>query len=138
MGGTTSHNRRYLIGGAGLVAVALSAYGLARLLEAPLGPIAATIAPQRYVQSLTDGELFWIIENGIRFTGMPGWGTGTPEGEQASWHLAMVRHEHTRTAPCSCHAAAQESAQVNDRKQRASYVCDAANPTFRTRHSCQH
>ena len=56
MGGKTSHNRRYLIGGAGLVAVALSAYGLARLLEAPLGPIAATIAPQRYVQSLTDGE----------------------------------------------------------------------------------
>jgi mono/diheme cytochrome c family protein len=38
-------------------------------------------------QSLTDGELFWIIENGIRFTGMPGWATGTPAGEEASWHL---------------------------------------------------
>ena len=36
---------------------------------------------------LTDGELFWIIENGIRFTGMPGWGSGTPEGGLASWHL---------------------------------------------------
>jgi mono/diheme cytochrome c family protein len=30
-------------------------------------------------QSLSDGELFYIIENGIRFTGMPGWGTGKPE-----------------------------------------------------------
>ena len=38
-------------------------------------------------QDLTDGELFWIIENGVRFTGMPAWGTGTPEGEQASWEL---------------------------------------------------
>jgi mono/diheme cytochrome c family protein len=27
-------------------------------------------------QSLSDGELFYIIENGIRFTGMPGWGKG--------------------------------------------------------------
>jgi mono/diheme cytochrome c family protein len=38
-------------------------------------------------QNLTDGELFWIIENGIRFTGMPAWGTGTKEGEEASWQL---------------------------------------------------
>jgi mono/diheme cytochrome c family protein len=38
-------------------------------------------------QDLTDGELFWIIENGIRFTGMPAWSTGTKEGETASWHL---------------------------------------------------
>jgi len=38
-------------------------------------------------QQLTDGELFYIIENGVRLTGMPGWGTGTPEGEKASWEL---------------------------------------------------
>jgi mono/diheme cytochrome c family protein len=42
---------------------------------------------QPATQSLTDGELFWIIENGIRFTGMPGWSTGTREGEAATWHL---------------------------------------------------
>ena len=38
-------------------------------------------------QSLTDGELFSIIENGIRLTGMPAWGNGTPEGERESWAL---------------------------------------------------
>ena len=38
-------------------------------------------------QSLSDGELFSIIENGIRLTGMPAWGDGTPEGERASWSL---------------------------------------------------
>jgi mono/diheme cytochrome c family protein len=38
-------------------------------------------------QDLTDGELFWIIENGVRFTGMPAWSTGTKDGETASWRL---------------------------------------------------
>jgi mono/diheme cytochrome c family protein len=38
-------------------------------------------------QSRTDGELFSIIEHGIRLTGMPGWGNGTPEGERDSWAL---------------------------------------------------
>jgi hypothetical protein len=42
-------------------------------------------------QELTDGELFYIVENGIRFTGMPAWGgPGTAEG---SWHLVhFIRH----------------------------------------------
>jgi mono/diheme cytochrome c family protein len=38
-------------------------------------------------QQLTDGELFSIIEHGIRLTGMPAWGTGTPDGERSSWGL---------------------------------------------------
>ena len=38
-------------------------------------------------QNLSDGELFSIIENGIRLTGMPAWGTGTTEGESATWGL---------------------------------------------------
>jgi mono/diheme cytochrome c family protein len=38
-------------------------------------------------QQLSDGELFSIIEHGIRLTGMPAWGTGTPEGERGSWGL---------------------------------------------------
>ena len=45
----------------------------------------------RQTQELTDGELFYIIENGVRFTGMPGWGvTGRPE---ESWKLVhFIRH----------------------------------------------
>lgn len=38
-------------------------------------------------QQLSDGELFYFIENGVRLTGMPAWSTGTPEGEKASWEL---------------------------------------------------
>lgn len=44
-------------------------------------------------QNLEDHELFYIIENGIRLTGMPAWGTGTPEGEEDSWKLVhFIRH----------------------------------------------
>ena len=44
-------------------------------------------------QSLTDGELFSIIENGIRLTGMPGFGTGTAESAYGSWGLVhFIRH----------------------------------------------
>ena len=44
-------------------------------------------------QRLSDGELFFIIENGIRFTGMPGWSTGTKGGEESTWHLVQfIRH----------------------------------------------
>ena len=44
-------------------------------------------------QRLSDGEIFYIIEEGVRFTAMPGWSTGTPEGAAASWHLVhFIRH----------------------------------------------
>ena len=44
-------------------------------------------------QSLSDGELFSIIENGIRLTAMPGWGNGTAESAYGSWGLVhLIRH----------------------------------------------
>lgn len=50
-------------------------------------------------QQLTDGELFYIIEHGVRLTGMPAWTSGTPEGETSSWHLVhFIRHLPSMTA----------------------------------------
>lgn len=44
-------------------------------------------------QGLTDGELFAIIEDGVRFTGMPAWGDKSEESQLASWHLVhFIRH----------------------------------------------
>ena len=44
-------------------------------------------------QSLSDGELFAIIENGVRLTGMPGFGSGTAQSAQGSWSLVhFIRH----------------------------------------------
>lgn len=40
-------------------------------------------------QGLADGELFYIIRNGIRFTGMPGWGGA----DEDNWKLVLfIRH----------------------------------------------
>jgi len=50
-------------------------------------------------QNLSDGELFYIIENGVRLTGMPGWSTGTASGEESTWHLVhFIRHLPRLTA----------------------------------------
>jgi mono/diheme cytochrome c family protein len=44
-------------------------------------------------QELSDGELFYIIRNGIRFTGMPAWGSGPPDTDEESWGLVrFIRH----------------------------------------------
>jgi len=49
-------------------------------------------------QELSDGELFWIIENGVRFTGMPAFAgngehTGNHDSAQDSWELVhFIRH----------------------------------------------
>ena len=44
-------------------------------------------------QSMSDGELFWVIHNGIRFTAMPAWGSGDPEKDLDSWKLVhFIRH----------------------------------------------
>jgi mono/diheme cytochrome c family protein len=52
---------------------------------------------QADTQQMTDGELFFIIQNGIRMTGMPAWGGSTHDAqhhdEQDSWKLVrFIRH----------------------------------------------
>lgn len=43
-------------------------------------------------QSVTDGGLYWIIENGVRLTGMPAWGTGG-DNDVDTWKLVhFIRH----------------------------------------------
>jgi mono/diheme cytochrome c family protein len=43
-------------------------------------------------QDKTDGELYWIIENGIRLTGMPAWGAGGGN-DLDTWKLVhFIRH----------------------------------------------
>jgi len=56
-------------------------------------------------QRLSDGELFYVIRNGVRFTGMPAWGAGTAQDDRDSWALVhFIRH-----LP---HASADELAQM--------------------------
>lgn len=50
-------------------------------------------------QQLTDGELYYLIENGIRFTGMPAFGEEAGnEGNEETWDLVhFIRHLPTIT-----------------------------------------
>jgi mono/diheme cytochrome c family protein len=50
-------------------------------------------------QGLSDGELFYIIENGVMLTGMPGWSTNSPDGERASWQLVHFIRRLTSLTP---------------------------------------
>ena len=44
-------------------------------------------------QSMSDGEIFWTIHHGIRFTAMPAWGEGDPAQDKGSWKLVhFIRH----------------------------------------------
>lgn len=49
-------------------------------------------------QRLTDGELYWIIENGVRLTGMPAWGDGTADDADTWTCVHFVRHLNDLTA----------------------------------------
>lgn len=50
-------------------------------------------------QSLSDGELFWIVEHGVRLTGMPGFGDDDPANDAESWELVrFIRHLPRLTA----------------------------------------
>ena len=62
-------------------------------------------------QNQSDGALFYAIEHGVPFTGMPAWGTGTEDGERESWELVVfIRHLPRITAD-----ELEEMARMNPR-----------------------
>lgn len=38
-------------------------------------------------QSLADGEIFWVIQNGVRLSGMPAWNRDSKERDQSTWEI---------------------------------------------------
>lgn len=50
-------------------------------------------------QSLSDGALFAIIENGVRLTGMPSWGQQGPQDDQETWELVHFIRRLDRLTP---------------------------------------
>jgi murein L,D-transpeptidase YcbB/YkuD len=56
MTAVSSHNRRFLIAGAAVLALGAGAYGLARY-DPVIGPIAGSIAPQMYVDSIAGAQI---------------------------------------------------------------------------------
>lgn len=68
----------------------------------------------RDTQTMSDGELFFIIQNGIRFTAMPAWGTGDPAKDGGSWQLVhFIRH-----LPSLTEEELQEMATLNPKTKK--------------------
>ncbi len=63
-------------------------------------------------QSLSDGELFYIIKNGVRFTGMPAWGSDDPASDGSELEARPLhppsRRPHACRAPRDAAAQSQE------------------------------
>jgi mono/diheme cytochrome c family protein len=54
---------------------------------------------QADTQRLSDGELYYIIQNGVRLTGMPAWGQEGDTHDEDSWKLVhFIRHLPDLTA----------------------------------------
>jgi mono/diheme cytochrome c family protein len=69
-----------------------------------------------HVQHWSDAELFWIIQNGVRLTGMPSWKSSISEND--TWKLARFIHSIPR------HGAASAPTAVGSQAQAASSLQD--------------
>jgi mono/diheme cytochrome c family protein len=93
-------------------------------------PFATKMSPpvadlgERAVQEYRDGQLKWIVQNGLRFTGMPGWSGILDDSEM--WHLVrFMRHLPRRgslgvppiySQAASEHPAAERGAATAEKK----------------------
>ena len=63
-----------------------------------------------HVQHWSDAELFWIIQNGVRLTGMPSWKSSISEND--TWKLARFIHNLPRIDAASASTTLQPQAQA--------------------------
>ena len=63
-----------------------------------------------HVQHWSDGELFWIIQNGVRLTGMPSWKSSVSEDD--TWKLARFIHNLPRLDAAAASTAVQSQSQA--------------------------
>jgi predicted CXXCH cytochrome family protein len=66
-------------------------------------------------QSLTDGQIHYIIENGVRLTGMPAWGNPHEEQGDTSWKLVLLIRNLRQPS-------AQEITELRENVNSAHYV----------------
>ena len=66
-----------------------------------------------HVQHWSDAELFWIIQNGVRLTGMPSWKSSISDDD--TWKLARFIHSlpHVNAASTATAAPSQAQATVS-------------------------
>ena len=63
-----------------------------------------------HVQHWSDAELFWIIQNGVRLTGMPSWKSSISDND--TWKLARFIHNLPRLDATSASTTVPSQAQA--------------------------
>ncbi|MGA1981694.1 MAG: cytochrome P460 family protein [Acidobacteriaceae bacterium] len=63
-----------------------------------------------HVQHWSDAELFWIIQNGVRLTGMPSWKSSVSEDD--TWKLARFIHNISHLDAASASTAGPSQGQI--------------------------
>jgi predicted CXXCH cytochrome family protein len=81
-------------------------------------------------QTLTDGQIHYIIKNGIRLTGMPAWGNPHEEQDATSWKLVLYIRDLRQPSR-------EEGAQSEKAAESAHYVgsqaCEKCHAEIYTR-----
>lgn len=77
-------------------------------------------------QELSDGELYWIIENGVRMTGMPAFASGSPSDAKETWQLVDFIRSLPRITPDELH----QMEKLNPTLSRADVERERAEEEF--------
>jgi mono/diheme cytochrome c family protein len=72
-----------------------------------------------HVQHWVDAELFWIIQNGVRLTGMPSWKSSISETD--TWRLVLFVHSLPRVSGEASAAPPPATAPVQPRAELIAY-----------------
>jgi mono/diheme cytochrome c family protein len=91
-------------------------------------------------QNLTDGELFYIIENGVKLTGMPAWGSGTHESATASWNLVHFIRRLPQLSPADIERmeALNPKSPDESRQEQTEQAGEGKNASPKPTHSHKH
>lgn len=90
-------------------------------------------------QALSDGELFWIIENGVKLTGMPGFGDEDPSNDDESWALVSFIRTLPRLSAKDLEAMEKKNptlsrADVESEQERNRFLAGDAPPANHDHH----
>ena len=77
------------------------------------------LSPQ--TQNLTDGEIHYIIENGVQLTGMPAWNLPHRETEDDSWKLVLFIRD---LRPLTAGEKSEQSDAVSSAHYTGSQACE--------------
>jgi len=72
-----------------------------------------------HVQHWNDAEMFWIIQNGVRLTGMPSWKASIPETD--TWKLVHLIHALPRLDALARKQAEAEASMEKSQAQLMAY-----------------